>query len=108
MRIPGQTGHRFHGKLYTHSQHQSDFEELILSGNTATLKRPYKYQVRTDEEPKYKFINTAVILREKLEALGEERSASLLDFLFNQVKIIRIDCRNRGFAIKLFQVLSRP
>lgn len=93
-------------KLYTHSQHQSDFEELILNGNTASLKRPYKYQVRTDEEPKFKFINTAVIFREKLSELGEETSASLIDFLFNQVKIIRIDCRNREFAIKLFQVLN--
>lgn len=93
-------------KLYTHSQHQSDFEELILKGNTVNLKRPYKYQVRADEEPKYKFVNTAVTFREKLIEQGEERSAALVDYLFNQVKIIRIDCRNREFAIKLFQVLN--
>lgn len=106
-----QTSIALHGKsqrlkLYTHSQHQSDFEELILKGNTANLKRPYKYQVREDEEPKYKFANTAVIFREKLAALGEDQSAALIDYLFNQVKIIRIDCRNREFAIKLFQVLN--
>lgn len=93
-------------KLYTHSQHQSDFEGLILKGNTTDLRRPYKYQIRSDEEPKFKFMNTAVIFREKLESLGEEQSAALLDYLFNQVKIIRIDCRNREFAIKLFQVLN--
>lgn len=106
-----QTSIALHGKnqrlkLYTHSQHQSDFEELILKGNTAGLRRPYKYQVRADEEPKYKFVNTAVIFREKLIEQGEERSAALVDYLFNQVKIIRIDCRNREFAIKLFQVLN--
>ncbi len=93
-------------KLFTHSQHQSDFEKLILKGSTTSLKRPYKYQVRTDEEPKFKFINTACIFREKLSALGEEISALLIDYLFNQVKIIRIECRNREFAIKLFQVLN--
>jgi len=93
-------------KLYTHSQHQSDFEQLILKGSTLNLKRPYKYQVRSDEEPKYKFINTAVIFREKLTVLGESGSAELIDYLFNQVKIIRIDCKNREFAIKLFQVLN--
>ena len=93
-------------KLTTHSQHQSDFDELILSGNTLSLKKPYKYQVRSDEEPKYKFTNTAIIFREKLSTLGEEASALLIDFLFNQVKIIRIDCKNREFAIKLFQVLN--
>ncbi|WP_415793663.1 DUF262 domain-containing protein, partial [Flavobacterium saliperosum] len=45
-------------KLYTHAQHNSDFEKYILKGNTLKLNHPYKYQVRIDEEPKYKFINT--------------------------------------------------
>jgi uncharacterized protein with ParB-like and HNH nuclease domain len=100
-----------HGKakrlrLYTHKQHQSDFDNIILDGNTLCLSKPYKYQIRTDEEPKYKFINTATIFKEKLEELGETDSAELINFLFNQVKIIRIDCVNREFAIKLFQVLN--
>lgn len=93
-------------KLNTHAAHQSDFEKLILNGNTLENKKPYKYQIRTDEEPKYKFINTALIFKEKLEDLGEEKAAVFINFLFNQVKIIRIDCKNREFAIKLFQVLN--
>jgi len=93
-------------KLNTHAAHQSDFEKLILNGNTLENKKPYKYQVRTDEEPKYKFINTALIFKEKLEELGEDSAAEFINFLFNQVKIIRIDCKNREFAIKLFQVLN--
>jgi uncharacterized protein with ParB-like and HNH nuclease domain len=32
-------------KLYTHSQHQSDFHDFIISGNTAAHKKPYKYQI---------------------------------------------------------------
>ena len=93
-------------KLYTHRQHQSDFEELILKGNILEVKKPYKYQIRSDEEPKYKFINTACIFREKLRVLGEDGSEEFINYLFNQVKIIRIDCKNRDFAIKLFQVLN--
>jgi len=93
-------------KLYTHRQHQSDFEELILKGNILEVKKPYKYQIRSDEEPKYKFINTACIFREKLKELGEDGSEEFINYLFNQVKIIRIDCKNRDFAIKLFQVLN--
>lgn len=93
-------------KLFTHPQHQSDFEELIIKGDTKELKKPYKYQVRSDEEPKYKFINTSFLFRKKLEDLGQENSEKIIDYLFNQVKIIRIDCKNREFAIRLFQVLN--
>lgn len=93
-------------KLYTHIQHQSDFETIILDGDTSKLKKPYKYQIRTDEEPKFKFINTAVLFNTKLREIGREESEELINYLFNQVKIIRIDCKNREFAIKLFQVLN--
>lgn len=93
-------------KLATHQQHRSDFDKLILNGNTNTLKKPYKYLIRTDEEPKFKFINTAVIFRAQLEEIGREESGKLINFLFNQVQLIRIDCKDREFAIKLFQVLN--
>jgi hypothetical protein len=41
-----------------------------------------------------------------LTELGQGQSEELINYLFNQVKIIRIDCKNREFAIKLFQVLN--
>lgn len=93
-------------KLNTHAQHKSDFEKEVQKGNTLTLKKPYKYQIRTDEEPKYKFINTACIFKEKLESLDKDEAEKLVNYLFNQVQLIRIDCTNREFAIKLFQVLN--
>jgi uncharacterized protein with ParB-like and HNH nuclease domain len=93
-------------KLFTHRQHQSDFESIILNGDTGGLLKPYKYQIRTDEEPKFKFINTAVIFKNKLSELNSDEAQEFINFLFNQVKIIRIDCKNREFAIKLFQVLN--
>ena len=93
-------------KLYTHAQHNSDFEKYILKGDTTTLSFPYKYQIRIDEEPKFKFINTAVIFRNKFNDIGREESEKIIDFIFNKIKLIRIDCKNREFAIKLFQVLN--
>ena len=93
-------------KLFTHRQHQSDFESLILNGDTSKLKKPYKYQVRTDEEPKFKFINSAFLFKQKLNELGKAKAEEFINYLFNKVKIIRIDCKNREFAIKLFQVLN--
>ena len=41
-----------------------------------------------------------------MQALGEVECGKLLNYIFNKIKIIRIDCSNVGFAIKLFQVLN--
>jgi len=99
-------GKRERLKLFTHRQHQSDFEAFIINGHTSDLKKPYKYQIRRDEEPKYKFLNTAASFKAKLEQLGKSKSQDFINYLFNHVYIIRIDCKNRGFAIKLFQILN--
>ena len=93
-------------RLATHSNHSSDFEKYIIKGNTLSLKKPYKKDLRKDEAPEYKFINTSVEFRERLKSLGEKECGKLLNYIFNKIKIIRIDCSNVGFAIKLFQVLN--
>jgi len=93
-------------RLATHSNHSSAFEKYIIKGNTGELKKPYKKDLRKDEAPEYKFINTSVEFRRRLEELGEKECGLLLNYIFNQIKIIRIDCTDVGFAIKLFQVLN--
>lgn len=92
-------------RLRTHSNHQSDFENIILNNNTISLKKPLKKDLRK-EEPSYKFINTAYFFKTKLIEIGEEEAGGLINYLFNSVKIIRIDCQSVAFAIKLFQVLN--
>jgi len=92
-------------KLFTHPQHQSDFESLIIKGDIRNIKKPHKYQIRGDE-PKFKFMNTAYIFREKIDALGRVEVGEFINYIFNKVYVIRIDCSNREFAIKLFQVLN--
>jgi len=94
-------------KLFTHSNHQSDFENLIINNDsTINLIKPTKKQINSDEDPQFKFINTALIFKSKLEEIGIKDSGNLLNYLLNKVKIIRIDCTSKEFAIKLFQVLN--
>lgn len=94
-------------RLRTHSNHESDFQELIIKeGNACKNERPYKKELRIEQEPKFKFRNTAAFFTEKLLELGAEESGSFINYLFNNVKIIRIDCQSVSFAIKLFQVLN--
>ena len=92
-------------RLRTHSNHQSDFDTIVLNGDTTNLKKPTKQDLRKDE-PKHKFINTAHFFTNKLKELGKDDAGALINYLFNSVKIIRIDCQSVAFAIKLFQVLN--
>lgn len=93
-------------RLRTHSHHQSDFESIILNGDTSNYTKPKKKDLSKEEEPIHKFRNTAYFFADKLSDLGVEETGFLINYLFNQVKIIRIDCQEVSFAIKLFQVLN--
>jgi uncharacterized protein with ParB-like and HNH nuclease domain len=103
---------RFNGRferlrLKTHSNHESDFQKLVLNPDaTKTAWRPSKVDLRKEEEPKFKFLNTAKFFIDRLSELEDERVGEFVNYLFNQVKIIRIDCQSVTFAIKLFQVLN--
>ncbi len=93
-------------KLFTHLQHQSDFNDFIIKGDISKWRRPYKYLVQADESPKHKFINAACVFKEKLETIKEDEAGKFVNFLFNSVYIIRINCTTREFAIRMFQVLN--
>jgi uncharacterized protein with ParB-like and HNH nuclease domain len=93
-------------KLFTHINHQTDFENLIINADTTQIIKPKKREIESDEEPKYKFRNTAVMFKEKLSAKGEDYVSKFINYLFNSVRLIRIDCTSKEFAIKLFQVLN--
>jgi uncharacterized protein with ParB-like and HNH nuclease domain len=93
-------------KLYTHINHQTDFENLIINANTTKIVRPKKKEIESDEEPRFKFLNTAAMFNEKLTIKGEDYVGKFMNYLFNNVRLIRIDCTSKEFAIKLFQVLN--
>lgn len=95
-----------HNRLITHPQHQMDFDTLIVKGDTLNLFKPSKENVYADEEPKYKFANTACIFIEKFRQLGVSTVGEFVNYIFNNVFIIRIDCETTEFAIRMFQVLN--
>ena len=91
--------------LLTHPGHQNDFESLIIRGiDFESLKKPSKRKISSNVQSR--FVNTAFIFKQKLEEIGEDQAGSFISYLFNKVKIIKIKCTNRSFAIKLFQVLN--
>lgn len=94
-------------RLFTHLNHQSEFLENILNEDSTLNHLPVpKNKLKNDQEPVFKFINTANIFKEKLEGLEDKERGKFVNYLFHKVKLIRIDCSNRDFAIKLFQVLN--
>lgn len=87
-------------KLRTDIQMQNEFENSIIK----KITWPEKF-VKKDKK-KYKYMNTAIILKEKIEPLQESELDSFIQYLFNKVRMITISCSNDSFAIKLFQVLN--
>jgi uncharacterized protein with ParB-like and HNH nuclease domain len=79
---------------------QNEFENSIIN----KISWPEKF-VKKDKK-KYKYMNTALILKEKIEPLQESELDSFIQYLFNKVRMITISCSNDSFAIKLFQVLN--
>lgn len=84
----------------------SNVQELIFDEDIdfTTYEKPSKKQIETDA--KYRYINTAVICRNHLVELGQEKAGEFVNYLMNRVKMIKITCFDESFAIKLFQVLN--
>ena len=90
-------------KLQTQPSDQNDLEQCVLKvGATSeeTLSGQDKKSV------KFKFIQTAKIFKEKLSSIEEEEVGRFVNYIGNYVKIIKITCKDRSFAVKLFQVLN--
>jgi uncharacterized protein with ParB-like and HNH nuclease domain len=89
-------------RLITQSHNQGQFENEILE----QVKFPEEHLTDREREANL-FINTALIFKERLEAIGDK---ALLDrfvaFLMDQVVMISIVSSNQAFAIRLFQVLN--
>ena len=88
---------------------RNDFATVILKKiDVEKLKKPSKKQV--NNEVKNRYLNTAYIFKENIEKFIEENNEKkighFINYLFNKVKIIKICCKNRSFAIKLFQILN--
>jgi len=92
-------------KLITQSNYQLKFEDDILNNvNFPTTELTKKQR---EEE---KFINAALIFKEKLENLkkdgGIETVKKFVEYILKNVEMITITCTQQAYAIKLFQVLN--
>lgn len=92
-------------KLRTHDNAMSDFQRVIQKGGTTGLTKPSKENLRGDSS-KYKFHNAAILLQAFLRKIGEEKVAKILNFMFDNVKVMRIDCEDVSSAIKIFQIIN--
>ncbi len=94
-------------KFKTAPSHQNDFQETIINAKTDLIKKPTPKSLKTS--PKSRFENAAYIFSEKIKNLkknGDGNVGDFVNYLFNSVKVIKITCNNRSFAIKLFQSLN--
>jgi len=87
-------------KLTTQLSRQNEFENMILH----QIQWPEKFTKQDKREKKY--LNTALIFREKLRLLRDGDLDAFIDYLFYKVRLITITCSTDTFAIKLFQVLN--
>ena len=88
-------------RLITQLHYRNQFEDQILDAVKFPDYEPSKKELKDN-----KFINTALIFKEKLSKLNSSQLSSFVSFLLNKVIMISIVCTKQHFAIKLFQVLN--
>lgn len=92
-------------RLQTHPNYQSDFKKEVLDAdieNILQFETPKKYE----DDPKLLFKNTAKIFAGYLKNMNIEEANNFVEYLFNKVKIINIECTDESFAIKMFQIIN--
>lgn len=88
-------------RLITQLNSQGQFEDEILDSVNFPESELSKKQLENN-----KFINAALIFREKLSKITNSQLTKFVSFLLNKVIMISIVCTKQHFAIKLFQVLN--
>ena len=91
-------------RLQTHDSDQNDFTIAILN-ERATLNEEALTR-KNEGSVKYKFKRAACIFKEKLLKIGEKEAGKFVNYIGNHVKIIKIVCEDKSFAIKLFRILN--
>lgn len=93
-------------QLQTDPKYDSIFNDLIINCESfADIDEPTKRELKLDD-PQYKYINSAVFFYKKLSELNEIELDEFVNYIFYSTNIIKIECTNQSFAIKLFQVLN--
>jgi len=93
--------------LITQAQYHIQFENEILKKVTLPKNILTK---KEKQQPKFKYMNAALILKDKLDEVNRKSGISqiknLVRYIFEKVVMITITCSSRVSAIKLFQTLN--
>ena len=93
-------------QLQTDPKYDSIFNDLIINCESfAEIDEPSKKELKLDD-PQYKYINTAIYFYKQLKKLSPDELNEFINYIFYSTHIIKIECMNESFAIKLFQVLN--
>ena len=93
-------------QLQTDPKYDSIFNDVIINCDSyVEIDEPAKKYLKMDD-PQYKYINSAVFFYNKLKQLDETDLNEFINYIFYSTNIIKIECTNQSFAIKLFQVLN--
>ena len=92
-------------RLFTHEFDWQNLKKVMKSDiSIFDITKPNKKDTES-ADPKYRFQNTAYIFREKLALISDEID-DFVNFIFNDVRIIKITCSNTAFAINIFTTLN--
>lgn len=98
---------RYRMVLITQAYYQNQFEQEILEKTVLPRNALTK---KEKEKPKYKFMNAASILNDRLDDLNNDSGISRLrefvHYVFENAVMITITCSSRVSAIRLFQTLN--
>jgi len=92
-------------RLQTHPNYQSDFKNDILESSIEAILNT-KLPKKIEDDPRLLFKNTAKLFAEYLNGMSEDEANAFVEYLFNKVKIINIECSDESFAIKMFQIIN--
>lgn len=99
-------GRRNRLQLQTDPKYDSIFNDLVINCESfSDMDQPSKKELKLDD-PQYKYINSAVFFYNKLSQLNKKELNEFVNYIFYSTNIIKIECTNQSFAIKLFQVLN--
>ncbi len=93
-------------RFYIHPGDQTDFKEIILKKGALKekLKKPTLKNIEKDDDPQFNFTNSALFFKDKFENWNQ--LGKFINFLFDKVVVVVINCNNVDSAIKLFQVIN--
>lgn len=100
-RIKSLEEEKYRLRLITQAHYQNEFENEILD----RIDFP-DYQLSQKEKEKKKFLNAAMIFRDRLDTVKLADVKGYSDFILDKTVMITITCSSQSFAIKLFQTLN--